>query len=103
MGARWIWVSLDYATFGIVTENGRVTKAPPIARWAVGRDEREVAAFYRRKGAVFRDVPVQVRATATVDGLDGWGATRLMIAKLENLGYGVIEWRIAGRSVLAIA
>lgn len=48
---RWIWVSLSYATFGIAVEDGVVTEAPPIAHWAVGRDERGVADFYRRRGA----------------------------------------------------
>jgi hypothetical protein len=57
VAARTVWVSLPYATFGIVTSNGRVTDAAPIARWAVGKDEREVAAYFRRKGAQFRDVP----------------------------------------------
>lgn len=55
MSGRCIWVSLPHATFGIITEDGRVTDAPPIARWAIGRAERDVAAYYRRKGAEFRN------------------------------------------------
>jgi hypothetical protein len=50
---RWIWVSLTYATFAIVVRDGRVVDAAPIARWAVGRPERRVADYYRRKGAQF--------------------------------------------------
>lgn len=49
----WIWVSLPYATFGIETREGEVVNAAPIARWAMGRPERDVAEFYRRKGAQF--------------------------------------------------
>ena len=48
---RWIWVSLTYATFGIAVADGVVTDAPPIAKWVLGRDEREVAAYFRRRGA----------------------------------------------------
>ena len=51
---RLIWVSLPYATFGLITGGGVVTDAAPVAGWAVGKDERQVAAYYRRKGAVFR-------------------------------------------------
>lgn len=52
---RWIWVSLPNATFGISTDGGHVTDAAPIARWTVGRPEREVADWYRSRGAVFRE------------------------------------------------
>ena len=51
--SRMIWVSLPHATFGVVTSAGVVTDAAPIALWAVGKSEREVAAYYRRKGARF--------------------------------------------------
>jgi hypothetical protein len=52
-GDHWIYVSLPHATFMLGVKNGTVTDAPPVARWAVDRAEREVAAFYRRKGARF--------------------------------------------------
>jgi len=48
---RWIWISLPYATFGIAVAGGVVVDAPPIAWWTLGRDEREVAAYFRRRGA----------------------------------------------------
>lgn len=51
MGERWVWVSLPYATFGLAVAGGRVVDAAPIARWAIGKPERQVAAYYRRKGA----------------------------------------------------
>jgi len=49
---RWIWISLPYATFGIAVADGVVVEAAPIAaKRVLGRDEREVAAYYRRQGA----------------------------------------------------
>jgi hypothetical protein len=53
---RWIWVSLPYATFLLAVRDGRVVAAAPIARKAIGKPEREVAAYYRAQGAVFREV-----------------------------------------------
>ena len=50
---RLVWVSLPHATFGLVTCGGAITDAAPIARWAIGKPERYVADFYRRKGAEF--------------------------------------------------
>lgn len=67
---RWIWVSLPYATFGIAVENGVVVEAAPIARKSVGRPEREVAAYYRRQGAVFRDLPDPVPRSWIEPGRD---------------------------------
>jgi len=49
----WVWVSLDYATFGLRVEGGRVVEAAPIARWTIGKSEQYVADYFRRKGAVF--------------------------------------------------
>lgn len=56
-GDRCAWVSQPHATFGIVTKDGRVIDAPPIARWSIGRDERSVAAYFRQHGAEFRSLP----------------------------------------------
>lgn len=52
----WIWVSLPYATFGMRVDRGVVVEAAPIARWAVGLPEARVAAYLRKKGAVFARV-----------------------------------------------
>lgn len=57
MVTRWIWVSLPHATFGLIVNGGRIIDAAPIARWTVGRDEREIAAYYRRKGAQLVPLP----------------------------------------------
>jgi hypothetical protein len=53
----WIWVSLPWATFGVAVQGGRVVDAAPIARWAIGKDERAVADYYRRRGARFVKLP----------------------------------------------
>jgi hypothetical protein len=45
------WISLRYATFGIITLDGIVTEAAPIAKWAEGKKEDHVLAYFRRKGA----------------------------------------------------
>lgn len=45
------WISLSYATFGLVSRDGQVTQAPPIARWTIGKPVKEVTDYYRRKGA----------------------------------------------------
>ena len=53
---RWIWVSLPHATYLLGIARGIITDAPPVARWAIGKDERQVAAHLRRRGA--RIVPL---------------------------------------------
>lgn len=50
---RWVWVSLDYATFGLAVQDGVVVEAPPIAHWTIGKNESVVAAYYRKRGARF--------------------------------------------------
>ncbi|MDH2424768.1 hypothetical protein [Sphaerisporangium sp. TRM90804] len=54
---RWVWVSLPWATFAVVVADGLVVDAAPIARWSIGRRERDVADHYRRRGAVFVPLP----------------------------------------------
>jgi hypothetical protein len=53
---RWVWVSLPHATFGLCCADGKVVEAPPIAKWTVGLPEARVAAYFRKKGAVFARV-----------------------------------------------
>ncbi len=46
-------VKLPYATFGIRVEEGKVIKAPPIAKWMVGKTVLEVRAWVKgKKGTV---------------------------------------------------
>jgi hypothetical protein len=49
----WVWVSLPWATFGLAVRDGVVVDAAPIARWTIGKPELDVAAYWRRRGAVF--------------------------------------------------
>jgi hypothetical protein len=51
---RWIWVSLPDATFGIGVRDGLVVDAAPVARWCIGKGEREVAGWFRARGAQFQ-------------------------------------------------
>ncbi len=53
---RWIQIDWGQACFQIGVEGGVVREAPPIARWARGKPEREIAQFFRNRGAKFRDV-----------------------------------------------
>lgn len=38
----------------------------------------------------------------SIEAPEGWGPTRLLVAELERLGYGVEEWRALGRILLVI-
>lgn len=51
--AKWVWVSLPYATFLLAVKDGVVVEAAPIARKSVGCPEVKVAEYYRRQGARF--------------------------------------------------
>jgi len=59
-GERWIWVSLPCATFALGVKDGVVVDAPPYA-WEImqrtGTDQQAVAAYLRRRGAVFCGPP----------------------------------------------
>ena len=63
---EWVWVSLDYATFGVCVEHGVIVDAAPIARWTIGKPERHVADYYRRRGARFERLTSR-RAVSTTD------------------------------------
>lgn len=105
MAPRWIWVSLPYATFGLAAENGVVVEAAPIARWAAGRGEREVAAYYKRRRAVFRDLPDgPCRAWIEFPRDAGWGDVQVVRTRLAaELDYVVAELRGAGPVLLRLS
>lgn len=46
-----LWISLPWATFGLILDGDRVVRAPPIARWTIGKPVQAVIAYYQRKGA----------------------------------------------------
>jgi hypothetical protein len=39
------------ATFGLISDGFAIVEAAPIARWAVGRMEREIIRYWERRGA----------------------------------------------------
>jgi hypothetical protein len=39
------------ATFGLISDGFAIVEAAPIARWAVGRMEREIMRYWERRGA----------------------------------------------------
>lgn len=50
----WLYVSMPHATFALEVQDGdlgRVTDAPPIARWTVGQLASHVVRYYIRKQA----------------------------------------------------
>jgi hypothetical protein len=50
--SKWIMILFaDTSPFLIEVEDGKVVKAPPAERWAVGKAERTVIDHYRREGA----------------------------------------------------
>jgi len=55
MTGRLFLVDLPYACFGIVVHHGKVTLAPPIAAWMVGKDGRTVDSWIRRKGGTIKE------------------------------------------------
>ena len=55
---RYIQVSWGEATFALgIDDAGMVTQTPPIAKWASGKDQATVAAWYKARGATFAQIP----------------------------------------------
>jgi len=50
------WISTPRATFGVVTEQGIVTQAAPIARWTISKTIERVLDYYRQRGAIIIEV-----------------------------------------------
>ena len=42
--------------YGLIVWGGKVVDAAPVARWAIGEDERKVARYLAQRGATFRRV-----------------------------------------------
>tara|TARA_Y100000310_G_C20404909_1_gene679198 strand:+ start:643 stop:804 length:162 start_codon:yes stop_codon:yes gene_type:complete len=45
-----IRVTTPNAVFGLVTEDGKVANAPPVAKWTVGKPVSYVLRYYRNRG-----------------------------------------------------
>lgn len=43
------WIDVGYVCFGLVAENGIITEAPPIARWAIKKKVNYVLDYYKNK------------------------------------------------------
>lgn len=50
------WINLPYATFGIEGRLGKVVRAAPIAKWAIGKSMSSVLNYYAGKGAEIRRI-----------------------------------------------
>jgi len=50
---RWVQVTWGQAQFALGIEDGTITEAPPLAKWAIGVTEAQVAAWFRQRGASF--------------------------------------------------
>lgn len=48
------WISLSYATFGVATENGIVTIAPPIGKWMIGKNIDFIQKWVEKKHGIFK-------------------------------------------------
>ena len=51
MSEIWYWISLPYATFAIISDNGIVVDTAPIAKWARKLKIDYVLSYYNRRGA----------------------------------------------------
>jgi hypothetical protein len=49
MARQIYYISLSYATFGIVVDNNIVIAAPPIAQWMIGKHINEIIDWVNRK------------------------------------------------------
>lgn len=43
------WISLSYATFGVITTNDIVTSTAPIAKWMMGKNIEEIKNWVTNK------------------------------------------------------
>jgi hypothetical protein len=53
---RLFWVSLPYATFGIVSRHGRVYDTAPIAKWMIGKPLEDLRGWMRLKKAIVKEI-----------------------------------------------
>lgn len=53
---RCFWIDIGYATFGIISENGIVVDAAPIAAWMKGKPLQALKPFLKGKGAKVEEI-----------------------------------------------
>jgi len=57
---RYFYISLPYATFGIITENSIVRAAAPIASWMVGRSLHYIKPWLIKKEAIVAEMSISM-------------------------------------------
>lgn len=53
------YISLPYATFGLVVEKGIVIEAAPIAKWTLNKQIDVVEKYYLKKNAVVQYIVLE--------------------------------------------
>jgi len=48
------YISLSYATFGLIVEKGIVIEAAPIAKWTLDKPIDEVIRYFTKKGGTIK-------------------------------------------------
>jgi hypothetical protein len=56
---RCFWIDIKYATFGIISQDGIVIDAAPIAAWMISKSLTEVKPWLLSKGAKVVEVKNQ--------------------------------------------
>jgi hypothetical protein len=45
---KFIIIDTGYACFGLISEDGVIVEAPPIAKWTIDKKEKFVINYYRK-------------------------------------------------------
>ena len=53
---QFFFVSLTYATFGVITKEGVITEIAPIARWALNMEWHKARKYWLKKGALIIEI-----------------------------------------------
>jgi len=53
---RCFYISLPYATFGIISSEGKIIEAAPIAAWMIGKTLQEIKPWLVKRRAVVKEV-----------------------------------------------
>lgn len=54
---KWWRITLSYACFAFVEDQGIVIEAAPIANWTIGVESNKVLSWYKKKGATIELLP----------------------------------------------
>jgi hypothetical protein len=53
---KGFWISLDYATFGVLCKGEIVIEAAPIASWMIGKSLKEIKPFLLKRRAIVQEL-----------------------------------------------